>query len=146
MMLFTIGFTKKSARTFFELIKSNNINVLIDIRLNNGSQLAGFSKGSDLEFFLNVICKCGYQYEPVFAPTKELMDSFKAKKISEEQFEDEFLTLMKARNALLYFEENFLRERCICLLCSEDTPEHCHRRILAEMIIEKYPHISLVHI
>ena len=145
-MLFTIGFTKKSARAFFELIKANSIIMLIDIRLNNSSQLAGFSKGSDLEFFLNEICKCGYRYEPVFAPAKELMDDFKEKKISTEQFEDNYLQLMKERNALRHFEKNFLNESPVCLLCSEDTPEHCHRRILAEMIIEKYPHISLVHI
>lgn len=146
MTVFTIGFTKKSAQTFFELIKSNNITALIDIRLNNHSQLAGFSKGNDLEYFLKEICKCSYRYETIFAPTKELMDNSKSQAITLQQFEAAYLRLMEERNALHYFQNQYLESDRICLLCSEDTPELCHRRVLAEMIAGKYPHIEIKHI
>ena len=146
MELFTIGFTKKSAQTFFELIKAHDISMLIDIRLNNASQLASFSKGGDLDYFLSEICGCNYRYEPIFAPSKELMDGYKDKKISTAQFEDGYSSLMTNRGALLYFSENFLSENRICMLCSEDTPEHCHRRILSEMIVAKFHNVPLIHI
>lgn len=146
MTIFTIGFTKKSAKSFFEIIKSNKIKTVIDIRLNTNSQLAGFSKGSDLEYFLEEICKCGYCHETIFSPTKELKDSFQAKKISLIQFETDYMQLMKERNALTYYEEQYAKVDSICLLCSEDTPEHCHRRILAEVISSKYPDTIIKHL
>ena len=146
MTIFTIGFTKKSAQTFFELIKSNGIKTLVDIRLNNSSQLAGFSKGCDLEYFLNEICKCGYIYEAIFAPTKELMDNYKSKKMTPKQFEAAYLELMEERNALSYFDKQYANADNICLLCSEDTAELCHRRVLGEMFVSKYPQTIIKHI
>ena len=77
MKIYTMGFTQKSAETFFERIKENKIELLIDIRLNNQSQLAGFAKGRDLKYFLDKLCQCGYAHELRFAPEKKLLDEYK---------------------------------------------------------------------
>lgn len=146
MTIYTIGFTKKSARDFFELMKASQITLLLDIRLNNSSQLAGFSKGSDLSYFLSEICKCGYQYETIFAPTKELMQDFKSKKISPEQFEANYTQLMTARGALPYFMQHYATVGSVCLLCSEELPDSCHRRVLAELLIKEMPGTVLKHL
>ena len=144
MTIFTIGFTKKTARTFFELIKANKIKTLLDIRLNNSSQLAGFSKGGDLEYFLEEICDCNYKHEMIFAPTKELMDNFKSNKMSVKEFETGYLQLMEERRAEAYFYELYAEVDSVCLLCSEDTTEHCHRRLLAEMLVNIHPDASVI--
>jgi len=146
MNLYTIGFTKKSARAFFELLKTNGVEMLVDIRLNNSSQLAGFSKGSDLEYFLNKICSCGYRHEIIFAPTKEIMEGFKAKKISFEQFAKLYSELMNTRDALDYFTKNYAGFKNVCLLCSEDTPDHCHRQVLANLLVKAIPKSSVKHL
>ncbi|NLY50166.1 MAG: DUF488 domain-containing protein [Firmicutes bacterium] len=146
MKLYTLGFTKKSARAFFELLKSHGIGTLVDIRLNNSSQLAGFSKGSDLEYFLAEICNCDYHHELKFAPTKEIMDGFKSGQISLQQFEKLNSDLMAERNALSYFADKYLGCKDVCLLCSEDKPDKCHRRILANLILERLPGTTLLHL
>lgn len=146
MTIYTIGFTKKSAHDFFELIKANQITLLLDIRLNNSSQLAGFSKGSDLNYFLSEICKCGYQYEAIFAPTKELMEDFKSKNITAEQFEINYTQLMTARSTLPYYIQHYATAGSVCLLCSEEFPDSCHRRVLAELLIKEMPGTVLKHL
>lgn len=146
MNIFTLGFTKKSAEQFFGLIKENNIDLLLDIRLNNSSQLAGFSKGSDLEFFLNEICNCKYNYDSLFAPTTELMNGFKDKKISLEQYEQQYIDLMVSRGAIKHFLNRYTKVENLCLLCSEDKPDQCHRRILADMLKSELPTIKVLHI
>ena len=146
MTIYTIGFTKKSARDFFESMKAHNMAVVVDIRLNNSSQLAGFSKGGDLSYFLPEISGCAYHYEPLFAPTKELMDGFKTKKLGKEQFEAAYRQLMQERGALAYYENAYAKAGNVCLLCSEDTPALCHRRILAEMIAENMPQATIQHL
>ena len=103
MKLYTIGFTQKSAREFFNKIKNNNIDLLVDIRLNNVSQLAGFAKGKDLEYFLKEICDCEYVHDDVFAPTKELLDNYRANKVSWNEYENVFAKIMANRQ----FEERF---------------------------------------
>lgn len=134
MTIYTIGFTKKSAETFFGLLSANSVQIVLDIRLNNSSQLAGFTKGRDLEYFLRSICRCDYRYETVFAPTKTLMDHIKAGKITLKQFEESYSLLMEEREALPYFEERYAKADNVCLLCSEDTPKQCHRRVLAGLL------------
>lgn len=146
MTIYTIGFTKKSARDFFDLMKANQITLLLDIRLNNSSQLAGFSKGTDLEYFLGEICKCGYRYEAIFAPTKQLMEDFKSKKLTAEQFEISYTQLIAARGALPYFMQHYTTAGSICLLCSEELPDSCHRRVLAELLVKEMPGTVLKHL
>ena len=146
MVLYTIGFTQKSAQQFFELIKSNNIDMLVDIRLNNKSQLAGFTKGDDLRYFLEEICNCKYKHCIEYAPTKDIFDSYKKKAISWNEYVRQYIPLMQKRNAVQTFAERFAKYRAVCLLCSEPTPECCHRRLLSEMIVADYPEITVKHI
>lgn len=146
MVLYTIGFTQKSAQQLFELIKSNNIDILVDIRLNNKSQLAGFTKGDDLRYFLKEICNCEYQHCIEYAPTKDILDGYKKKTISWDEYVRQYIPLMQKRNVVQKFAERFSKYRAVCLLCSEPTPEYCHRRLLSEMIIADYPAITVKHI
>lgn len=130
MTIFTIGFTKKSAQEFFTRLQRPGLVRVVDVRLNNSSQLAGFAKKSDLEYFLRSICKIDYVHLPALAPTQELLDSYKKKKGDWERYAADFLELMRERNAESAVEKTLLDGGC--LLCSEDTPEHCHRRLVAE--------------
>lgn len=132
MIIYTLGFTKKNAADFFNLIRLNGIEVLIDVRLNNKSQLAGFTKGGDLSFFLKEICNCKYQHCIEFAPTKEILDDYKKGSLSWSEYEEKFIYLISKRNAMDSFVRRFANYDKVCLLCSEPTPENCHRRLLAE--------------
>lgn len=134
MQIYTLGFTKKSAREFFELIKANNIQLLIDIRLNNQSQLAGFTKGRDLGYFLKEICRCEYVHEPIFAPTKKLLDDYKKGVTDWDEYERVFDKIMSSRNISNYFFEKYSKMDSVCLLCSELEPKYCHRRLVVEKL------------
>ena len=146
MIVYTMGFTKKTARQFFEQINKNRIDILIDIRLNNKSQLAGFTKGEDLEFFLRKICNCDYEHCDEYAPTKEILDCYKKKIIELSEYEKRYIPLMERRNATTTFWNRFSKYQTVCLLCSEPTPEKCHRRLLAEMIARQFPEVVVKHI
>ena len=146
MKIFTIGFTQKSAKTFFETLSSNGINLLIDIRLNNKSQLAGFSKGEDLQYFLPTICNCEYVYCPEFAPDKETLDLYKGKKIKWPEYETRYSKLIDERGAIKQFSKRFNKYDNIVLLCSEPTPEKCHRRLFADMIKTELKEVEITHL
>lgn len=134
MTVYTIGFTQKNAEKFFSILKTNQIDLLLDVRLNNKSQLAGFTKGEDLRFFLSEICHCDYKHCLEFAPTKEMLDSYKKNLITWDDYVEQYHALMTKRAKHLDFSERFSKYTNICLLCSEPTPERCHRRLLAELI------------
>ena len=134
MKIFTIGFTKKSAAVFFDLIKSADIKTLLDVRLNNVSQLAGFAKKNDLKFFLNELCDSDYIHVPEFAPTKTLLDQYKKNEISWEKYENEFLDLLHQRSIEKHLDIKILDKSC--LLCSEHEPHMCHRKLVAEYLNE----------
>jgi uncharacterized protein (DUF488 family) len=143
--IFTIGFTKKSAQTFFGLLKNASVRRLVDVRLNNVSQLAGFTKRDDLRFFTKAICGIEYVHVPELAPTSEILDPYKKQKNGDwPLYERQFLDLMSARR----IEETVSRELLDggCLLCSEETPHHCHRRLVAEYLKEKWGGIDIEHI
>ena len=144
MKIFTIGFTKKSARTFFTKLRESGAQQVVDVRLNNVSQLAGFAKKDDLQFFLREICHMGYVHLPILAPTAEMLDTYKKKKGEWSAYERDFLALMKSRE----IENNITREEIAdgCLLCSEEKPHHCHRRLVAEYLREKWTDLEIVHI
>ncbi len=144
MKIFTIGFTKKSARTFFTKLRESGAQQVVDVRLNNVSQLAGFAKKDDLQFFLPEICHMGYVHLPILAPTAEMLDTYKKKKGEWSAYERDFLALMKSRD----IENNITREQIAdgCLLCSEEKPHHCHRRLVAEYLREKWTDLEIVHI
>lgn len=144
MKIFTIGFTKKSARTFFTKLRESGAQQVVDVRLNNVSQLAGFAKKDDLQFFLREICHMDYVHLPILAPTAEMLDTYKKKKGEWSAYERAFLALMKSRE----IENNIAREQIAdgCLLCSEEKPHHCHRRLVAEYLCEKWTDLEIVHI
>jgi uncharacterized protein (DUF488 family) len=144
MKIFTIGFTKKSAEEFFTRLKQPGLSRLIDARLNNVSQLAGFTKKEDLKFFIREICKIDYIHLPELAPTKEILDAYKKKDGDWAVYERQFLGLLTARRI-----EEKLDKRLFeggCLLCSEATPEHCHRRLVAEYLREKWGDVEIQHL
>lgn len=132
MKIYTIGFTKTSAEHFFTRLKDAGVKRLVDVRLNNVSQLAGFAKKDDLKYFLRAICGIEYVHKPELAPTQELLDAYKKQKGNWSVYETGFLALLAARR----IEETTrgeLREGD-CLLCSEDQPMHCHRRLVLQYL------------
>lgn len=143
--LYTIGFTKKSAEQFFNLLKNNNVKQLVDVRISNSSQLAGFAKGKDLEFFVKEICHIPYRHITDFAPSKELLDRWHKQEVTWEEYEKIYIRLLKERNVLRdYGVKSFDGS---CFLCSEDTPEQCHRRLLAEYLQEHSKEkVTIVHL
>ncbi len=146
MTIYTIGFTQKTAECFFGLLKEHQIQLIVDIRLNNKSQLAGFTKGEDLRYFLNEICGCGYAHCEEYAPTKQILDDYKKKRIDWEGYVSQYLPLMERRGAAGKFLECFAGYERVCLLCSEPTPKCCHRRLLAELIQAQVAEIQIKHL
>ena len=145
MEVYTTGFTKKTAAQFFGSLKQASIKRLVDVRLNNSSQLAGFAKKEDLPFFLSEICRIEYLYEPLLAPTQDMLDAYKKQKGSWSDYEQRFLALMRNRRV----EEKInpkLFEIPTVLLCSEATAEHCHRRLALEYLQEKWGNIEIKHL
>lgn len=134
MNVYTIGFTKKNAETFFKFMRSSNIRTLIDVRLNNVSQLAGFAKKDNLKFFLREICSAEYVHIPDFTPTKEILDPYKKGDMTWSSYEDKFLSLMAKRNIERSIKPELLDQGC--LLCSEHEPHLCHRRLVVEYLNE----------
>lgn len=131
--IFTIGFTKKTAKEFFGLLEKNNVAEVVDIRLNNTSQLAAFTKFPDIEFFLEKICGISYRHDTEFAPTENILSGYKKKLIDWKGYESEFAKLMKERNIDEYILETYASVNNFCLLCSETTPEKCHRRLVVSV-------------
>jgi uncharacterized protein (DUF488 family) len=144
MKVFTIGFTRKSAETFFTELKNARVKRLVDVRLNNTSQLAGFTKKDDLAYFVKAICGIAYVHIPELAPNAEILDAFKKRKGDWRLYEEQFLDLMRSRR----IEETVSRDLIDggCLLCSEEKPAHCHRRLVAEYLKEKWGDIGIEHL
>jgi uncharacterized protein (DUF488 family) len=130
--VYTIGFTKKSAETFFGLIKKNMVSTIIDIRLNNSSQLAGFAKKDDLMYFLRELCSTKYIYIPEFAPTQDILKAYKNNEMSWHTYEDQYLKLIESRNAEKILTNEALNNSCF--LCSEHEPQFCHRRLAVDFL------------
>lgn len=144
MTLFTIGFTKKDAKTFFDLLIKNNVKTVIDIRLNNHSQLAGFTKGSDLAYFLKAIAGIDYFYFVQAAPEESLLKKWQKGEITWIEYETTYKEMLDKRNIFDKINKVLLENGC--LLCSEPTPENCHRRLLAEYFQKKLQMIEIKHL
>ena len=144
MKIFTIGFTRKSARRFFGLLHSSGARRIVDVRLNNVSQLAGFAKKDDLAYFLQAICGMEYVHLSELAPTKEMLDDYKKHKGDWSTYERRFLALMTQRRIERTLSRELLADGC--LLCSEDTPTHCHRRLVAEYLDRHWGGIHVIHL
>ncbi len=145
MEIYSIGFTQKSASEFFGTLKAHGIERLLDVRLNNTSQLAAFAKQADLAYFLREICGAAYEHEPLLAPTQDILDAFKKKKGSWDIYTDAYLSLIRARKVeSVLSRESFLQKTV--LLCSEATAEHCHRRLALEYLQREWGGVKIVHL
>lgn len=144
MKIFTIGFTKKSAEQFFTRLKQPGLVRLVDARLNNVSQLAGFTKKNDLRFFLREICNIDYAHLPELAPSQDILNAYKKNGGDWLAYERDFLSLITARKIDEKVDKKLIEGGC--LLCSEATPDHCHRRLVAEYLRDKWGGIEIVHL
>ena len=132
----TIGFTKSNAEDFFERLLKAGVRKVVDVRLHNTSQLAGFAKADDLKYLLKAVGNIDYVHEPLLAPTDEILTEYKKKKGPWDLYEKKFLDLMKTRAIEKHFNpQNF---ESACLLCSEAKPHHCHRRLVCDYLNDKW--------
>ena len=145
MNLYTIGFTKKSAERFFSLLDENGVRRLIDIRLNPHGQLSGFSKQEDLAYFLDRLLGSEYHHLPNLAPTNEILTDYR-KDHKWDRYVLRFEALMDERNIPAALDKSLFLEAPCCLLCSEDTPQRCHRRLVAERMTNNWPEFEVVHL
>ena len=146
MKIYTIGFTKKSASSFFGALKNSGAKRLVDVRLNNKSQLAGFAKRDDLAFFLKELrgVDLEYVHVPDLAPTQELLSDYRKRKISWNTYEFKFLKLMEERRIEETVSKDLLEDGC--LLCSEHEPDHCHRRLVVKYLQKRWGGVKVDHL
>ena len=144
MKVYTIGFTKKSAESFFTLVQSSGARRLIDVRLNNVSQLAGFAKRDDLKYFLREIPHTDYLAMPELAPTADMLDRYRKQKGGWAVYEQEFLRLMRDRQVETTVARELMADAV--LLCSEDTPDRCHRRLVVEYLQAQWGDLDVRHL
>jgi uncharacterized protein (DUF488 family) len=146
MKIYTIGFTQKTAQQFFELLHRNGVRRLVDIRINPGGQLSGFAKQDDLPYFLRELAGgCEYIYLPLLAPTKEILKDYRAND-DWDRYVQRFEQLMDERNVPHILNRSDFETLPSCLLCSEATPEQCHRRLVAERLAAHWPEVEIVHL
>jgi uncharacterized protein (DUF488 family) len=144
MKINTIGFTRKNASEFFGLLISAKVSRVIDIRLNNTSQLAGFTKRDDLSFFLKSIADIEYLHEPLLAPSETILSDFKHGRIDWLGYERQFIELMQQRRVAELLDASLFDRAC--LLCSEDAPDFCHRRLVAEFLRVRWDGVDITHL
>ena len=146
MKLYTIGFTQKSAQEFFKLLRDNGVQRLIDIRIHPQGQLSGFAKQEDLPYFLHELAgHCQYFYMPVLAPTEEMMKEYR-KDGNWVRYAAHFEALMDERNIPAGLDRSIFETATCCLLCSEPTPEQCHRRLVVERLARAWPDLEVIHL
>lgn len=144
MKLYTIGFTKKSADAFFGLLRTSGAERLVDVRLNNVSQLAGFAKRDDLAFFVRELCGMEYHHELELAPTKTMLDDYKKHGASWTDYERSFMDLMANREIETHVSRDLLNNSV--LLCSEVAPHNCHRRLVVEYLADRWGDLTIEHL
>jgi uncharacterized protein (DUF488 family) len=142
--LTTIGFSKKSLQQFVALLQQSNVTRLVDTRLNNTSQLSGFSKKQDLQYVMQLV-GIDYLHETILAPTEEILSAYKKKQMNWEEYEKQYIELLERRKIDTKIED-IMEDELVCFLCSEEKPHHCHRRLLAEYIQERSKNIKIIHL
>jgi uncharacterized protein (DUF488 family) len=143
--IYTIGFTQTTAERFFTRLADARVERLLDVRLNNTSQLAGFAKAQDLPYFADRLVSATYEHEPLLAPTQEILDAYKKRKGDWAAYEREFRALMESRRIHeVLSPEAFARRTA--LLCSEAEPVHCHRRLVVEFLAERWSDVEIAHL
>ncbi len=144
--IFTIGFTRMTAEEFFTCLERNRVEKIVDVRLNNASQLLGFSKYPDIEYLLRNLSNIDYVQDKNFAPSERIFDAYKKKFLNWQEYEEAFAALMRTRDIEKYILKNYADADNICLLCSEVSPENCHRRLVAEKIAEVLGDVEIIHL
>jgi uncharacterized protein (DUF488 family) len=145
MKLYTLGFTQKSAQQFFDLLEKNKIECLLDIRLHPDGQLAGFTKREDLRYFLKQLIHCEYRHMDLLAPSDEILKAYRSDK-NWAKLSAAFLALLDQRGVPQSLDRSLFEEKTCCLLCSEATPEHCHRRLVAERLAQAWQPLEIIHL
>jgi uncharacterized protein (DUF488 family) len=145
MEIYSIGFTQKSASEFFGTLKAHGIERLLDVRLNNTSQLAAFAKQADLAYFLREICDADFEHEPLLAPTQDILDAYKKHKGDWEAYSKAYLALIRSRNVESVLSQESFQKKTV-LLCSEATVEHCHRRLALEYLQQHWVGVTIRHL
>ncbi|MEI7989505.1 MAG: DUF488 domain-containing protein [Chloroflexota bacterium] len=145
MKLYTIGFTQKTAQEFFNLLQKNGVERLVDIRLHPDGQLAGFTKKEDLRYFLRRLNNCDYRHIDQLAPTDEILKEYRADH-NWAKYVSAFEALLDQRGIPETLERSLFEEKTCCLLCSEPTPEKCHRRLVAERLAKTWNDVTILHL
>ncbi|HET9661766.1 MAG TPA: DUF488 domain-containing protein [Thermomicrobiales bacterium] len=145
MIVYTIGFTQKSARRFFELLEDHKVRKLLDIRLNPYGQLSGFSKKDDLAYFLERLSGIDYHHLVELAPTDDILHTYRKEK-SWNTYVDRFERLMDERSIPASLDRALFEDGPVCLLCSEDKPDRCHRRLVAERLAQSWDDVEIHHL
>jgi uncharacterized protein (DUF488 family) len=145
MRVLTIGFTQKSAERFFSTLVSGGVQVVVDVRLHPDGQLAGFAKRGDLPYLLRHLANCGYRHLPELAPSEDILKDYR-KDHDWNKYVDRFEALMDERGIPDALDQSLFARNDCCLLCSEATPERCHRRLLAERLERAWPGVEIVHL
>ena len=142
--IFTIGYAGKNARQFFTILKQAGVKKVIDVRLYNTSQLAGFTKKQDIEYFLQSIVGAEYIHLPIMAPTKQLLGDYKKGLISWQQYETRFKSIITQ----CQIEKHIILQDMdmTCFLCSEAKADNCHRRLVVEYLAKHWQNISIIHL
>jgi uncharacterized protein (DUF488 family) len=143
--IYTIGFTQTTAERFFTRLADARVERLLDVRLNNTSQLAGFAKAQDLPYFASRLVGATYEHEPLLAPTQDILDAYKKRKGDWVAYEQEFQVLMESRRIHEVLSPASF-ERHTALLCSEAEPVYCHRRLVAEFLAERWSDVEIAHL
>ena len=144
--IFTIGSARRTAEDFFETLKENGVTKIVDVRLNNTSQLLGFAKYPDIKYFAREILHGKYFHDRKFAPSEKIFVRYKKNLIDWDEYEKEFADLMIYRDIDNYIADKYSGEENYCLLCTEPTPEYCHRRLVAKKIKEVLGDVEIVHL
>ena len=144
--LFTIGTTRKTAEKFFTLLTDNNVKCVLDVRRYNSSQLAGFSKYPDIKYFLKKISGIDYDKDRIFAPSEDLFNAYRNKHIDWDEYTERFKQVIERQGFIDYITYMYPDLDRYCLLCSEDKPDKCHRRLLAELIRDNFGDYEIKHL
>lgn len=145
MRLYTIGFTKKTAEQFFVLLQQNGVQRVVDIRVHPNSQLSGFARQQDLRYFLPQLIQCAYDHVASLCPTEEILTDYR-KTDDWGLYVQRFEQLMDERNVPGGLDRASFENSASCLLCSEATPEQCHRRLVAERLARFWPDVEIIHL
>lgn len=145
MEIYTIGFTQTTAERFFTRLADARVERLLDVRLNNTSQLAGFAKAQDLPYFARELVGATYEHQPLLAPTQDILDAYKKRKGDWVAYERKFQALMEGRRIHEVLSPVSFQRRT-ALLCSEAEPVHCHRRLVVEFLAERWSDVEIAHL